>query len=132
MAEPTPPVPASSTPPAPPGSGASANPGQPIGSSPATQPVANRGMEAAGVAKLGVAVRLLEQIVPMLGAGSDAGRAVLESLNKLSKHVPSGSQSPGIEQSALQELMNKARQAAPQIAAMRAAQQGGGMPPGAG
>jgi hypothetical protein len=114
------------------GPAGAAQPGQPpIGSSPATQPVPNRGLEAAGVAKLGVAVRLLEQIVPLLGAGSEAGRDVLQALTKLSKHVQSGSNS-SVEQQALAEQMMKARQMGPQIAAMRAAQPsmpGGPTPP---
>ena len=126
------PSPESPQPSGPQGPEAGAQPGQPpIGSSPATQPVPNRGLEAAGVAKLGVAVRLLEQIVPLVGAGSDAGRDVLQALTKLSKHVQSGSNA-SVEQQALAEQMMKARQMAPQIAAMRAAQPsmpGGQTPP---
>ena len=111
---------------APQGSAASAQPGQPpIGSSPATQPVPNRGQEAAGLAKLGVAIRVLESILPMVGSGSEVGKDVLKALNSLSKHVPVGSQSSGIDTSALQEMLMKARQMQPQIAAMRAAQGGG-------
>lgn len=117
-----------------PGSDPSGQP--PIGSSPATQPVANRGLQAAGLAKLQVVVKQLESLLPVFGAGSEAGKAVLESLNKLAKHVQPGSVSPGVEQNALQELMMKLRQGAPQVAAMKAASMGGagGAPqaPGAG
>lgn len=110
--------------------GASAAPGQPpIGSSPATQPVPNRGLEAAGLAKLGIVMRLLEQILPLVGAGSEVGGDVLEAMKKLRRHVPADSMSPGIENSALQEIMMKARQMAPQIAAMRAGQPGMAHPP---
>ena len=76
-------------------------------------------MEAAGVAKLGVVVRLLEQILPLVGAGTEAGGAVLKALNSLSKHVSSNSS--GIEQQALMDQLIKAKQMAPQIAAMKAA-----------
>ena len=120
------------TPAGPQGSGGSDSQGQPpIGSSPATQPVANRGLQAAGLAKLSVVVKQLESLLPVFGAGSDAGKAVLESLNKLSKHVAPGSVSQGVEQSQMMQMLMQARQQAPQIAAMKAAQQGGGVPGGA-
>lgn len=117
---------------APQGSPDTATPGQPpIGSSPATQPVANRGLQAAGLATLSVVVRLLtEKVLPSLGATSEAGRDVLKALTSLSKHVTPGSVSTGVEQTALTALQNASRQAAPQIAAMRAAQPAaGGAPP---
>ena len=104
----------------------------PVGSSPATSPVPNKGLEAAGLAKLGLIVRLLEQIVPLLGAGTEAGKDVLKCLTSLAKHIPPGAVSPGIEQSALQKLMLQQRQQGPQIANMRAAmaQPGGAAPSG--
>ena len=100
-------------------------PGQPpVGSSPATGPVPNKGLEAAGMAKLGLIVRLLESIVPSLGAGTEAGKDVLKALTSLSKHVPPGAVSPGVEQSSVMKLMQDQRQQTPQIAAMRAAMSG--------
>jgi hypothetical protein len=93
----------------------------PVGSSPATAPVPNKGLEAAGMAKLGLVVKQLETIVPLLGAGTEAGKDVLKALTSLSKHVPPGAVSPGVEQSALQNMMMKQRQQMPQIAAMRQA-----------
>lgn len=104
---------------APAGAAASGQP--PIGSSPATQPVPNRGLQAQGLAKLSIVVRQLEQLLPVFGAGSEAGRAILDSLNKLSKHVQPGSISSGLEQSALSELQNKLRQNAAMQAAGKAA-----------
>jgi hypothetical protein len=94
--------------------------------SPAMQPVANRGMEAAGMARLGLIVKLMEDTVPMLGAGSDAGQSLIKALSSLSKHVAGGSQSPGVEAAAIQNLQNQARQNAMRIAAMRAQAQGQG------
>ena len=105
----------------------------PVGSSPATGPVPNKGLEAAGLAKLGLIVRLLESLIPALGSGTEAGKDVLKALTSLSKHVPPGAVSPGIENSALMNLSQQQRQQQPQIAAMRAAmaQQnpGAGAPP---
>jgi hypothetical protein len=127
MADPVPPSsPTPAQPGMPQGAPGAASQGQPpIGSSPATQPVPNRGLQAAGLAKLGVVVKQLEGLLPVFGAGSDAGRDVLKALNSLSKHIQPGDVSQGVEQSALQELMTKLRQNAPQIAAARAAGQGG-------
>ena len=110
-------------------------PGQPpVGSSPATGPVPNKGLEAAALAKLGQVVRILESLVPQLGAGTEAGKDVLKALTSLSKHVPPGAVSPGIEQTALKKMMMEQQQQGPQIAAMRAAMaqpkpEGGATPP---
>lgn len=108
-----------------PAASAAAPTGQPpVGSSPATSPVPNKGLEAAAMAKLGMIVRQLEQIVPLLGAGTEAGRDVLKSLTSLSKHVPPGAVSPGVEQSAMQKTMMQMKQQTPQIAALRASMSG--------
>lgn len=98
-------------------------PGQPpSGPSPASHPTPNLGHQAAGVAKLAVIVKQMEETIPLIGATTEAGRALAEAMLKLAKHVPPGSVSGGMEQSAMQQAMMKARQQAPQIAAARAAQ----------
>jgi len=91
----------------------------------------NKGLEAAGMAQLGLIVRQLEKIVPLLGAGTEAGRDVLKALTSLAKHVPPGAVSPGAEQTSLQNLMMKMKQQAPQLAAMKQGMQkpGGEAPP---
>ena len=104
----------------------------PVGSSPATGPVPNKGMEAAGRAKLGLVVRLLESLVSPLGASTEAGKDVLKALTSLSKHVPPGAVSPGVEQTSLMKLMVDQKQQQPQIAAMRAAMSGQQPNPGGG
>ena len=120
MAEPTPSMPMQ----APPAPGAGATQGQPpIGPTPATSPVPNKGMEAAGLAQLSGVVRQLEKLVPLLGAGSEVGKDVLKSLTMLTKHIPPGAVSPGLEQSAMSNTMTQMRQNAPLIASLRAAQQ---------
>ena len=87
----------------------------PTGSSPATSPVPNKGLEAAGMAKLGLVIRQLETIVPLLGAGTEAGRDVLKALTSLSKHVPPGAVSPGVEKSAMDQMQLKMKQQTPQL-----------------
>jgi hypothetical protein len=105
--------------------------GQPpsAGSSPVSQPVPNQGHQAAGMAKLAMIVRLMEQTIPMLGAGSEAGRDLLQATSRLAKHVSSGSVSQGSENTAVQNLAAQQRQMQPIIAQMR---QGGQPPPQAG
>ena len=122
--------------PAPQGASAGSAPGQPpFGSSPATQPAANRGREAAGLSRLSVIIKLMEETIPLLGVGSEPGRDLVKALSNLAKHIPPGSVSPGVEQSTMQKLMAQQKQMAPQVAAMRAMQQpqqpqaGAGAPP---
>lgn len=111
----------------------SPSPGQPpVGSSPATSPVPNKGLEAAGLAKLGLVVRQLEQLVPLLGVGTEAGKDVIKALTSLSKHVQPGAVSPGAEQTGLQNMLMKLRQQGPQLAQMRQQMSGGGKPGGEG
>jgi len=119
-------------PPTSPGVGGGA-PGQPpFGSSPVSQPVPNRGQEAAGLSRLAVVVRLMEETVPLLGVGSEPGQAVLKALNSLAKHVPPGSVPPGVQTSTMQRLLSQQQQNAPQVAAMRAMQAGPQAPAGGG
>lgn len=115
------------------GSPAAAPDAPPVGASPATGPVPNKGMEAAGMAKLGLIVRLMESAIADLGATSEPGKAVLKSLTDLSKHLAAGGISPQVEQSSMEKTMMQQRQMAPQIAQLRQAmmQGGAGGPPGA-
>ena len=80
----------------------------PMGSSPATQPTANRGYEAAAQQGLAVLVKGLEQLLPLYGAGSEEGKDVLSALKTLSKHVPPGSVSPAARRNELdkQQIAN--------------------------
>lgn len=101
-------------------------PGQsPPGSSPATTPVPNRGQEAAGLATLNVIVNALLKLAPQFGASSDVGRSVLKAVNDLSKHVPPGSTSSGVENNAMAKMMREHQQEQPmaQLMAAHGAQQ---------
>jgi len=97
-------------------------------------PVANRGDQAEGIALLSAAVHTLEEAMPKLGVGSEAGQEVMKSLPRLAKHVPPGAVSIGVENSALQKIMLKNRQNSMAVAQMRAGPAQPprpGMPPGA-
>jgi hypothetical protein len=80
------------------------------------------------MARLALIVRLMQETLPLIGVGSEPGQALLKALTSLSKHAPPGSVPAGVQQNTLQSLLMKQQQMAPQIAAMRAAQAGGGAP----
>lgn len=118
-----PPSPASPAPAAP---GAAAPPGQPsggsppFGSSPATQPTQNLGHVAMGMTKLALVVQQLGDIVPLVGAASETGQAVVEAIRKLAKHVQPGSATDADKTNQMKQMMARQTQMAPQLAALRA------------
>lgn len=102
--------------------------GQASGPGGAMGPTANRGLEAAALAKLAVYAQGMSTVLAVLPAGSDAARDIREALNKIGKHVPPGAVSQGVQMSEAQRNLMQQRQMQPQIAAMRAGQMGGGAP----
>lgn len=103
--------------PAPP---AQAGAGQaPFGTTSATGPTPNRGLEAAGLQRLGLVVKQLEEMVPLFGASSDVGKAVLDALNKLIKHVPSGSVTPASQRNQIEQMAMRNVQSNQQMQAVR-------------
>ena len=70
--------------------------------------------------KLGVCVKMLETLLPELGASSEAGQAVLKSLNSLVKFVPAGSVTPAANKNSIEAQQ---RQAATQNQQMQALKQ---------
>ena len=105
-----------------------------MGASPATGPTPNKGFEAAGLQRLGIVIKQLEQLVPLLGAGSEPGKAVLEALTKLAKHVPSGAATPGAERANIDRMAMQNAQNNSAMQRMKQQQAGGGQgagPPGA-
>ena len=109
-----------------------------MGVSPATGPTPNKGFEAAGLQQLGMVVKQLERLIPMLGASSDPGAAALKALNALAKFVPAGSVTPAAEKNAAENMMMKATQGNQQMQALAQQRAGAGggaspaMPPGQG
>lgn len=91
----------------------------------ATSPTPNKGYEAAGLQRLGSVVKQLEELIPMFGAASDAGKACLEALNKLVKHVPAGSVTPASERANLQNMAMKNEQQNMQMQALKRQQMQG-------
>ena len=104
----------------------------PNGSSPAVGPTQNKGYEAAGLQRLGSVIKMMTDLLPLVGATSDIGKELMSSMTKLSKFVPSGSVSPAadrnnIEQAAMRNTQNNAQMQA--VQQMRQQGAGGQQPP---
>ena len=81
---------------------------------------------------MGVIIKQLEPLLPLLGSTSDAGQAVLKAIQALSKFVPAGSVTPAqtknvLDQSQMQNSQNNQQMAA--VKAMMQQGQGGGQKP---
>jgi lysophospholipase L1-like esterase len=105
---------------------ANPNPAQqkpPFGQAAAAQPTPNRGYEAAGLQRLGLVVQQLQELLPQLGSGSDAGQAVLKALTGLSKFVPPGSVTPAAQKQQLERMAQAQQQGNQQMQALAAQRQ---------
>src|SRR5277367_6807186 len=103
-------LPPSASPPPAPGSPGGAPPQPPFGGSPAVTPTPNQGFEMAGKQKVAMAVKVLQEALPMYGASSDGGQVVLECLRKLGKLAQPGDVSQSGMQNGLMQMMLKAAQ----------------------
>lgn len=90
-----------------------------MGASPATQPTQNKGYEVAGQKMVGLALLILEQALPLAGAGSEPGKVIHKSIGDLSKLVPPGAVTPQDVQNVLQQLMMKQAQFSQQMNQMK-------------
>ncbi len=115
---------------------AAAAPQAPFGSSSATGPTPNQGYEAQALQQLGVAVKQLEALVPLVGASSELGQVVLKALPQLAKFSPPGAVTPAGERNVLEGAMMQNQRQAPLLAMLRqrmaGAEGGGAQPPGGG
>lgn len=106
----------------------------PFGASSATGPTPNKGYEAAGVQKIGVLIKQMTDILPMVGATSELGQAVMKAIQSFAKFVQPGAVTPTAERNVLEQGMIKNAQQSAMLQQLRqmAAQGGGGQPPQAG
>ena len=79
----------------------------PFGSSPATGPTPNRGYEAAAAQKLGLVLKQLGEMIPLAGATSEMGMAIMDMIKKGSKFVPQGSVTPAAEKNQIDNMAMK-------------------------
>jgi hypothetical protein len=97
-------------------------PQAPFGQTPVTAPTPNRGHEAAGLQKLGVALQSLQDALPLLGANSEPGQALLDMIKKLAKFVPPGSMTPAANRNQLEQTAMRQGQNNQQMQALKAMQ----------
>ena len=121
-------IPASAPAPASGGPGQPAAKQAPFGSSPATGPTPNRGYEAAAAQKLGLVLKQLGEMIPLAGATSEMGMAIMDMIKKGSKFVPQGSVTPAAEKNQIDNMAMKNTQNNAQMQAIMAQKQQGGAP----
>lgn len=77
----------------------------PFGNSGATQPTPNAGLEAAALQRVGVVIKQVQDIMQLVGAGSEPGKDLLKALNILVKMVPAGNVSNASERNMLEQSL---------------------------
>ncbi len=126
-------LPPSASPPPTPGQSPGAPTQPPFGGSPAVTPTPNKGFEMAGKQKVAMAVKVLQDALPMYGASSEEGQVILDCLRKLGKMAQPGDVSQSGQINQLQQMMLKAAQSGQTQRAMAAQQTkgeaSGGNPP---
>lgn len=78
---------------------------------------------------VGMGLNALAMAVPLIGAGSELGQAVLDAMAKIGKKLTPGATTPQGENEAAMQMMQKQQQAGPMMAAARPPMPGG-PPPG--
>jgi hypothetical protein len=54
--------------------------------------------------RVGVLVKQMTEILPMVGATSDLGQAIMKSITALAKHVPPGATSNAAEKNSIEKM----------------------------
>lgn len=85
----------------------------------AAQSSPNLGAQANAAQVIKQCVLMLETVLPQIEIGSELHQAVRTAVNSLSKHVPKMAEAAGLQQSAVRDLMLRAQQMGPMIAAMQ-------------
>jgi hypothetical protein len=80
----------------------------------------------------GMALLVLEQALPLWGAGSEPGRAVHKAIGDLAKFVPPGSVTPADVKNVVQQMLMKQEQFGAQMQQMKRQQMQGQAQPQAG
>jgi len=103
----------------------------PFGTSSSTGPTPNAGYKAAAFQRLGLLTNQLTELLPLLGATSEEGQAVMKAISTLAKLVPTGSSSPTADRNSIQQMAMKNEQNSALQKQMQAqpGQQGAGAPP---
>jgi hypothetical protein len=105
-----------------------------MGVASATGPTPNKGYEVQAIQRLGSVVNQLTEMLPLVGATSDMGTAIMKAISSLAKHVPTGANNPAAERNNLQRMQMQNAQNMQMAQQMRPPQPGAqppGGPPGA-
>jgi hypothetical protein len=77
-----------------------------------------------------MALDMLQQALPALGMGTEQHKDVLQAVQRLSRHMPQGVPTAGVQQSAMQDqIKNTKRNALLQMLMAQLGGQGGQQPP---
>ena len=105
---------------------------------PVTTPQPNAGNIHAATEKVKVAVKLLEESLPLIPMGMPLHTEIMQATTKLVKHLSDSASNPGTEMQTLLNLARQSQQSAPMAALGRMmtpqapAMASGGAPPGGG
>jgi hypothetical protein len=104
-----------------------------MGVSSMSGPTPNKGYEAAVMQRMGSMLTAMGEMIPMVGATSEVGMLLMDTIKKFSKHVPAGANSPAAEQNDLRQRLMQSQQNAQTMQQARGAgapgQAGQGGPP---
>lgn len=107
----------------------------PMGAGPMSMKIGRQGDAAGASAQIQKAIQILQHALPDIPIGSEAHKAVMDSLTKLAKSFPAGQAPPGPGDTALRNLASQQQQGAGLAGLMKmmgGAGQPGGAPPGGG
>lgn len=75
-----------------------------MGVSSVTGPTPNKGYEAQVIQRLGSMVNQLTEMLPLVGATSEMGTMIMDTIKKFAKHVPPGASTPASERNNIQQM----------------------------
>lgn len=78
--------------------------------------------------KLAMALKILTDALPLIGATSEVGHQVMDTIKKLSKHIQPGAMNPAAERNNIEQMAMRNQQNSQMQQQMRAQQGGGGAP----
>jgi len=90
-----------------------------MGVSSVSGPAPNKGYEAAVIQRMGGMINQMQEMIPMVGATSELGLILMDTLKKFAKHVPPGAASPASEKNDLQRRMMQNAQNSQMVNQMR-------------
>ena len=73
--------------------------------------------------KLGLIVDMAGEVLPLVGAASDAGQALVKAIGSLAKFVPPGSVSPADKEQMLKQMLIKNQQNTQMVSQLQQQQQ---------